>query len=146
MQGPCLEGQGQIEDQTCSEWNSSLCALDCIFETMPKSQYPRCSIDITFFKHGPAGPSQQCKRTSISIQDPLPHWILTIFKLKFGSGNLFSLAMVSTIERNNSMGSLLEPLLKKVTPLVGLRMLWTTDVIIDFYIPSRSCKKANEVS
>jgi hypothetical protein len=51
-----------------------------------------------------------------SIQDPPPHWILTIFKLKFGGGNLFSLAMTSTIEGNNSVGSLLKPLLKKVTP------------------------------
>jgi hypothetical protein len=42
-----------------------------------------------------------------------------IFKLKFGGGNRFSPAMTSTIERNNSVGSLLEPLLKKVTPVVG---------------------------
>jgi hypothetical protein len=39
-----------------------------------------------------------------------------IFKLKFGGGNLFSLAMTSTIEGNDSVGSLLTPLLKKVTP------------------------------
>jgi hypothetical protein len=31
--------------------------------------------------------------------------------------------MTSTIEGNNSVGSLLEPLLKKVTPVVGSRML-----------------------
>jgi hypothetical protein len=43
--------------------------------------------------------------------------------LKFGGGNLFSPAMTSTIEGNNSVGSLLEPLLKKVTPVVGSRML-----------------------
>jgi hypothetical protein len=42
-----------------------------------------------------------------------------IFKLKFGGGNLFSPAMTSTIEGNKSMGSLLEPLLKKVTLVVG---------------------------
>jgi hypothetical protein len=36
--------------------------------------------------------------------------------LKFGGGNLFSPAMTSTIEANNFVGSLLEPLLKKVTP------------------------------
>jgi hypothetical protein len=76
--------------------------------------------DITFFKRGPADPSQQCKRASNSIQDPQPRWILTIFKLKFGGGNLFSPAMSSTIEGNNSVGSLLKPLLKKVTP-VGLK-------------------------
>jgi hypothetical protein len=35
-------------------------------------------------------------------------------KLKFGGGNLFSPAMTSTIEGNNSVGSLLEPLLKNV--------------------------------
>jgi hypothetical protein len=46
-------------------------------------------------------------------------WILMIFKLKFGGGNLFSPAMTNTIEGNNSVGSLLEPLLKKVTPVVG---------------------------
>jgi hypothetical protein len=34
--------------------------------------------------------------------------------LKFGGGNLFSPAMSSTIEGNNSVGSLL--MLKKVTP------------------------------
>jgi hypothetical protein len=44
--------------------------------------------------------------------------------LKFGGGNLFSPAMTSTIEGNNSVGSLLKPLLKKVTPVVGSRMLW----------------------
>jgi hypothetical protein len=44
-------------------------------------------------------------------------------KLKFGGGNLFSPAMSSTIEGNNSMGSVLKPLLKKVTPIVGSRML-----------------------
>jgi hypothetical protein len=32
--------------------------------------------------------------------------------------------MTSTIEENNSVGSLLQPLLKKVTPVVGSRMLW----------------------
>jgi hypothetical protein len=52
-----------------------------------------------------------------------------IFKLKFGRGNLFSPAMTSTIERNNSVGSLLEPLLKKVTPIVGLRMLWSSTLV-----------------
>jgi hypothetical protein len=79
---------------------------------------------ITFFKRGAASPSQQCKRASNSIQDP-PHWILTIFKLKLSGGNLFSPAMTSTIEGNNSVGSLLDPLLKKVTPVVGSRMLCT---------------------
>jgi hypothetical protein len=79
--------------------------------------------DITFFKRGPADPSQQCKTTSNSIQDPPPRWILTIFKLKFGGGNLFSPSMTSIIEGNNSVGSLLKPLLKKVTPIVGSRML-----------------------
>jgi hypothetical protein len=74
---------------------------------------------LTFFKCGPSDPSQQCKRASNSIQDPLPHWILRIFKLKFGGGNLFLPAMTSTIEGNNFVGSLLEPLLKKVTPVVG---------------------------
>jgi hypothetical protein len=81
--------------------------------------------DITFFERGPADPSQQCKRASNNIQNSLPHWILTTFKLKFGGGNLFSLAMTSTIEGNNSVGSHLKPLLKKVTPVVGSRMLWT---------------------
>jgi hypothetical protein len=76
-------------------------------------------VYITFFKRGPADPSQQCKRASNSIQDPLPHWILMIFKLKFGGGNLFSPTMTSTIEGNNYVGSLLETLLKKVTPVVG---------------------------
>jgi hypothetical protein len=83
----------------------------------------RLQICITFFKRGLADPSQQCKRASNSIQDPQPRWILTIFKLKFGGGNLFSPAMSSTTEGNNSMGSLLKPLLKKVTPVVGSRML-----------------------
>jgi hypothetical protein len=78
---------------------------------------------ITFFKRRPADPSQQCKTASNSIQDPFPRWILTIFKLKFGGGNLFSPAMTSTIEGNNSVGSVLKPLLKKVTPIVGSRML-----------------------
>jgi hypothetical protein len=78
---------------------------------------------ITFFKRGLADPSQQCKIVSNSIQDPPPRWILTIFKLKFGGGNLFSQAMTSFIEGNNSVGSLLKPLLKKVTPVVGSRML-----------------------
>jgi hypothetical protein len=32
--------------------------------------------------------------------------------------------MTCTIEGNNSVGSLLESLLKKVTPIVGSRMLW----------------------
>jgi hypothetical protein len=73
-----------------------------------------CKVSYVF-KHGPANPSQQYKRASNSIQDPLPRWILMIFKLKFGGGNLFSPGMTSTIEGNNSMGSLLEPLLKKVT-------------------------------
>jgi hypothetical protein len=44
-------------------------------------------------------------------------------KLKFGGGNLLLPAMTSTIEGNNSVGSLLKPLLKKVTPVVGSRML-----------------------
>jgi hypothetical protein len=70
----------------------------------------------TFFKPRPADPSQQCKTTSNNIQDPPPRWILTIIKLKFGGGNLFSLAMTNTIEGNNSVGSLLKPLLKKMTP------------------------------
>jgi hypothetical protein len=78
---------------------------------------------ITFFKRGLADPSQKFKRASNSIQDPPPRWILTIFKLKFGGGNLFSPTMTSTIEGNNCVGSLLEPLLKKVTPVVGPRML-----------------------
>ena len=58
-----------------------------------------------------------------SIQDPLPRWILTIFKLNFGGGNLFSPAMTSTVEGNNSVGSLLKPLLKKVNSVVGSRIL-----------------------
>jgi hypothetical protein len=58
-----------------------------------------------------------------SVQDLPPRWILTIFKLKFGGGNLFSPANTITIEGNNYVGSLLEPLLKKVTPVVGSRML-----------------------
>jgi hypothetical protein len=74
---------------------------------------------ITFFKRGLADPSQQCKRVSNSIQDPPPCWILKIFKLKFGGGNLLPHAMTNTIEGNNSVGSLLKPLLKKVTPRVG---------------------------
>jgi hypothetical protein len=39
--------------------------------------------------------------------------------LKFGGGNLFSPTMTSTIEGNNSVGSFLEPLLKKVILVVG---------------------------
>jgi hypothetical protein len=74
---------------------------------------------ITFFKRGPTDPSQQCKIASNNIQDPPPRWILTIFKLKFGGGNLFSPAMTCIIEGNNSVGSLLKPLLKKVTPVAG---------------------------
>jgi hypothetical protein len=35
--------------------------------------------NITFFKRGPADPSQQCKRASNSIQDPQPRWILTCY-------------------------------------------------------------------
>jgi hypothetical protein len=72
---------------------------------------------IKFFKRGPFSIVPK------SIQDPPPRWILTIFKVKFGGGNLFSPAMTSTIEGNNFVGSLLEPLLKKMTPVVGLRML-----------------------
>jgi hypothetical protein len=78
---------------------------------------------ITFFKRRPVDPSQQCKTASNSIQDLLPRWILTIFKLKFGGRNLFSPAMTNIIEENNSVGSLLKPLLKKVTPVVGSRKL-----------------------
>jgi hypothetical protein len=44
--------------------------------------------------------------------------------LKFGGENLFSPAMTNTIEGNNFVGSLFKPLLKKVTPIVGSRMLW----------------------
>jgi hypothetical protein len=44
-------------------------------------------------------------------------------KLKFGGGNLLAPTMTSTMEGNNSVGSLLKPLLKKVTPVVGSRML-----------------------
>jgi hypothetical protein len=83
----------------------------------------QAQYSITFFKRGPADPSQQCKTASNNIQGPPPCWILTIFKLKFGRGNLFSLAMTSTIGGNNYVGSLLKPLLKKVTPVVGSRML-----------------------
>jgi hypothetical protein len=54
-----------------------------------------------------------------NIQDPPPRWILMIFKLKFGGENLFSSAMTSTIEGNNSVGSLL----KEVILVVGSRML-----------------------
>jgi hypothetical protein len=86
--------------------------------------YGMCRVAfITFFKCGLANPSQQCKRASNNIQDPPPRWILTIFKLKFGGGNLFSPTMTSTIEGNNFVGSLLKPLLKKVIPVVGSRML-----------------------
>jgi hypothetical protein len=84
---------------------------------------PKITKPIIFFECGLADPSQQCKRASNSIQDLPPRWILTIFKLKFGEGNLFSPAMTSTIEENNSVESLLEPLLKKVTPVVSSRML-----------------------
>jgi hypothetical protein len=87
--------------------------------------FPSPVAVITFLKRGPADPSQQCKRASNSIQDPPPRWIFTIFKLKCGGGNLFSPAMTSTIERNHFVRSLLEPLLKKVTPVVGSRMLWS---------------------
>jgi hypothetical protein len=76
-------------------------------------------------------PSQQCTtafKVHNSIQDPPPRWILTIFKLKFGGGNLFSLVMTSTIKGNNSVGSLLKPLLKKVTPVVDSRMLCMRNV------------------
>jgi hypothetical protein len=87
------------------------------------NHWDACWCNITFFKRGPTDPSQQCKTTSNNIQDPPPCWILTIFKLKFGGGNLFSPALTSTIEGNNYVGTLLKPLLKKVTPVVGLRML-----------------------
>jgi hypothetical protein len=94
---------------------------------------------ITFFKRGPADPSQQCKTASNSIQDPPPRWILTIFKLKFGGGNLFSPAMTSTIEGNKFVGSLLKPLLKKVTPIVGSRMLckWKEVYVVINVLPTR---------
>jgi hypothetical protein len=75
---------------------------------------------ITFFKRGPADPSQQCKTASNSIQDPSPHWILTIFKLKFGGGNLFSPAMTSIIEGNNS-GVTLEATVEEGDPRSGLK-------------------------
>jgi hypothetical protein len=91
---------------------------------------------ITFFKRGPADPSQQCKIASNSIQDPPPRWILTIFKLKFGGRNLFSPAMTNTIEGNNYVGSLLKPLLKKVTPVVGSRMLCNRMIKYKTYICS----------
>jgi hypothetical protein len=95
-----------------------------------------CKVDaqlfITFFKRGPADPSQQCKTASNSIQDPPPRWILTIFKLKFGGGNLFSTGMTSTIEGNNFVWSLLKLLLKKVTPVVGSRMLCLVYIIHQF--------------
>jgi hypothetical protein len=42
--------------------------------------------------------------------------------------------MTNTIEENNYVGSLLKPLLKKVTPIVGLRMLWELVEAILFYI------------
>jgi hypothetical protein len=38
--------------------------------------------------------------------------------------------MTCTIEGNNSVGSLLKPLLKKVTPVVGSRMLWSLDIFL----------------
>ena len=87
----------------------------------------------TFFKHGPADPSQQCKRASNNIQDPLPCWFLMIFELKFGGGNLFSLAMTIAIEGNNYVGSLLEPLLKKVTPQ------WAKECYASFYQTEQYC-------
>jgi hypothetical protein len=59
------------------------------------------------------------RRASNNKQDPLPCW--TIFKLKFGGGILFSPAMTSTIEGNNSVGPLLKPLLKKGDPRSGLK-------------------------
>jgi hypothetical protein len=49
-----------------------------------------------------------------------------IFKLKFGGENLFSFAMTSTIEGNNSVGSLL----KEVTLVVGSRMLCSMAIAI----------------
>jgi hypothetical protein len=60
-----------------------------------------------------------------------------IFKLKFGGENLFSFAMTSTIKGNNSVGSLLKPLLKEVTLVVlkevtlvvGSRMLCQTGTV-----------------
>jgi hypothetical protein len=85
---------------------------------------------ITFFKRGPADPSQQCKIASNSIQDPPPYWILTIFKLKFGGGNQFSPAMTNTIEGNNSVGSLLEPLgatVEEGDPCSGLKNVMLPD-------------------
>ena len=93
----------------------------CFLTKAPKKFVGR--LCITFFKLRPAGPSQQCKRVFNNIQDPPPRWILMIFKLKCGGRNLFSPAMTNTIEGNNYVGSLLEPLLKKVTPVVGSRML-----------------------
>jgi hypothetical protein len=104
--------------------NSKLINTGCVLNSLTVTKI--CifyTVLITFFKRGPADPSQQCKRASNSIHDPQPRWILTIFKLKFGGGNLFSSAMTCTIEGNNYVGSLLKPLFKKVTPVVGSRML-----------------------
>jgi hypothetical protein len=84
---------------------------------------------LTFFKRGPVGPSQQCKRASNSIQDLPPPWILTIFKLKFGGGNLFSLAMTSTIEGNNSVGSLFA-IVEEGDPCSGLKNVMSIAVWI----------------
>jgi hypothetical protein len=76
---------------------------------------------ITFFKREPADPSQQCKRASNSIQDPPPRCILTIFKLKFGGGNLLSPTMTSPL----IVGPFLtKTLFIRVTPIVSSRMLW----------------------
>jgi hypothetical protein len=102
-------------------WGGRFCTLAVFNGKLP---FYEPEIVITFFKRGPADSSQQCKTASNSIQDQPPRWILTIFKLKFGGGNLFSQVMTSSIEENNSVGSLLKPLLKKVTPVVGSRMLW----------------------
>jgi hypothetical protein len=41
--------------------------------------------------------------------------------------------MTNSIDGNNSVGSLLEPLLKKVTPVVGSRMLWVPHAAMNFF-------------
>jgi hypothetical protein len=44
-----------------------------------------------------------------------------IFKLKFGGGNLFSPAMTSTIEGNNSVGVTFEATVEEGDPRSGLK-------------------------
>jgi hypothetical protein len=73
---------------------------------------------ITFFKRGPADPSQQWKRASNSIQDPTPHWILVILKLKFCWKERFPLIVTSIVQWRNFK------IIIEVTTKIIVNLLW----------------------